>query len=260
MRAFMLLLGMGSAALASAACRTHPATPLTAAAARNDAEGIRRLLAAGHTPDDAGDAWTALIWAARENAIAAMTVLLAAGADVNRRDPANHWTPLLHAIHRQNAAAAALLLDRGADANMPSPAGVTPLMMAADSPRPDTVRALLEHGANPRLEGPGGMTALTQAVSGGAMSDLTDRPLLGGCHPDTVRVLVEHDPTLRVPRTFAGRHAMWWARFNGCEDVLRMVDFEQAGPAHQASAGAGLIRDNVREAIKPHDLRRPDAR
>src|SRR5262245_33090850 len=155
MRSFMLLLGMGYAVLSAAGCRAHPGTPLTTAASQNDADGLRRLLAAGMTPDEGGDVWTGLIWAARENAVAAMTVLLDAGADVNMRDRNNRWTPLLHAIHRQNTEAALLLLDRGADPNLPSPDGVTPLIMAADSPRPIIVRALLARGANPRAEGPG---------------------------------------------------------------------------------------------------------
>jgi len=243
MHRFMLLVGMGSALLASNACRAHPGTPLTLAAASNDADAVRRLLAAGRDPDEGSDAVSAMMWAVRENALAAMTALLDGGADVNRRDRYNRWTPLLHAIHRQHPNAVALLLERGADPNAATPDGVTPLMMAADEAHPRMVTLLLEHGANPRLEGPGGVTALTQAVSGGAMSDVTDRPLFGGCHPETVRALLAHDGTLRIPKSFAGRHAIWWARFHGCEDVLRMVGFEQASAAHQGVAGVGLLRE-----------------
>ena len=245
MRRFMLAVGMGYALIAANACRAHPGTPLTAAAAANDADAVRRLLATGHRPDEGGDAWTALVWAARENAIAAMTALLDGGADVDRRDRNNQWTPLLHAIHRQHANAVALLLERGADPNVATPEGVTPLMMAADDPRPTMVALLLEHGADAHAKGPGGITALTQAVSGGALTDVTDRPLFGGCHPETVRALIAHDATLNIPKSFAGRQAIWWARFHGCEDVLRMVGFEQAGPAHQAIAGVGLLREAI---------------
>jgi hypothetical protein len=245
MHRFMLLVGMGFSLLAAPGCRARPDTPLTAAAAANDPDAVRRLLADGHTPDEGGDNWTALMWAARENAIGAMTALVDGGADVNRRDRYNRWTPLLHAIHRQHPNAVALLLDRGADANAATPEGVTPLMMAADDPRPTMVELLLQHGADPRAKGPGGITALTQAVSGGALSDVTDRPLLGGCRPETVRALFAHDAMLKIPDSFAGRHAIWWARFHGCEEVLKMVGFQQAGAAHQAVAGVGLLRDAV---------------
>lgn len=245
MHRFMLLVGMGFSLLAAPGCRARPETPLTAAAAANDPEAIRRLLAGGHTPDEGGDNWTALMWAARENAIGAMTALLDGGADVNRRDRDNRWTPLLHAIHRQHPNAVALLLERGADANAATPEGVTPLMMAADDPSPTMVELLLTHGADPRANGPRGITALTQAVSGGALSDVTDRPLLGGCRPQTVRALFAHDATLKIPNSFAGRHAIWWARFHGCEEVLKMIGLQQASAAHQAVAGVGLLGDAV---------------
>jgi ankyrin repeat protein len=139
-----------------------------------------------------------------------------------------------------------LLLAHGANPNLATPSGITPLMMAADDARPAMVKALLEHGADPRVEGPGGATAFTHAVSGGALSDVTDRPLLGSCRPDTVRAFLAHDPTLKIPATFAGRHATWWARFHGCEDVLRMVGLAQVGAAHQTIMGVGLIHDAIR--------------
>jgi len=244
MHRFMLLVGMGYAVLAAAACGAKPTRPIGAAAVANAADRVRELLAEGHPADETDEyGVTPLMWAARHNAVHAMAVLLDAGADVNARDTDNRWTPLLHAIHRQRADAVALLLERGADPNMATPSGVTPLMMAADDARPAMVKVLLEYGADPRVAGPGGATAFTQAVSGGALSDVTDRPLLGGCHPETVRAFLAHDPGLRIPSNFAGRHAIWWAQFHGCEDVLRMVGFDQVSAAHQAIAGVGLMRE-----------------
>ena len=64
--------------------------------------------------------------------------------------------------------------------------------------------------------------SLSEAVSGGALSDI-DRPLFGGCHPATVRVLKEHDPKVDMPDTIAGWNALWWARFHGCQEVLDLV-------------------------------------
>src|SRR5207237_1701772 len=139
---------------------------------------------------------------------------------------------------------------RGADANRATPGGLTPLLMAADDPDPTIVDLLLAHGANPHVEGPDGRTPLTQAVSGGALTDFTDRPLLGGCHPATVRALLTHDPTLGLPDTFAGRQALWWARFHDCAAVLTLIGATRAGAAQQAIAGIGILREGGR-ARKP---------
>jgi ankyrin repeat protein len=245
MRGWMLCVGMGMGLLAAPGCTATPGTPLGVAAAANDAAAVRRLLADGHPPDEtatgdgeparqpAGHSLTPLMWAARRGALDAMTLLLDAGADPNARDARNEWTPLQHAIHTRRRDAALLLLDRGADPNAHSaPGRLTPLLMAAGSPDPAIVAALLRHGADPRIEGEYGDTPLARAVSGGALSDI-DAPLLGGCHPETVRALLSHDPTLRVPDNFVGRQALRVARFHDCREVLELVDRSQ--PAHADS-------------------------
>ncbi len=94
--------------------------------------------------------------------------------------------------------------------------------MAADDRDATVVAALLNHGADPRIAGEYGDTPLTRAVSGGALTDI-DRPLLGGCRPATVRALLAHDPTLRLPDNFAGRQALRFARFHECGEVLELV-------------------------------------
>lgn len=222
MRRYALFLGMGAALLAASACQSPPSLPLALVAARNAADTVRELLAQGHAPDERDEkGLTSLMWAARAGAVDAMAALLDGGADLNARDVANGWTPLFHAIHKNQAAAVRLLLDRGVDTNKPARM-VTPLMMAAADRDPAIATLLLAHGADPSVRGLGGSTALSIAVSGGALSDI-DRPLLGGCHPDTVRALLAHDPKLRLPDTIAGHNALWWARFHGCADVLALV-------------------------------------
>jgi len=222
MRHVMLLLGIGLSALASEACADGPALPLALVAARNAADTVRQLLADGHSADERDPGGlTALMWAARAGALDAMKTLLDAGADPNVRDVRNGWTPLFHAIHKHQVEAVRLLLDRGVDPNNPARM-LTPLMMAASDADPAIVQLLLAHGADPTARGIGGSTALSEAVSGGALSDI-DRPLFGGCHPATVRVLMEHDPKVDLPDTIAGWNALWWARFHGCQEVLDLV-------------------------------------
>jgi Ankyrin repeats (3 copies)/Ankyrin repeat len=198
------------------------------------AAGLAAAIGAAGCADFGGgrDALTPLMQAAREGAIGEMTRLLDAGADLDVRDASSRrWPALLHAIHKQHPEAVRLLLERGADPNSAGAGGGTALIFAADDPDPTIVELLLEYGANPLVETRGGITALTRAVSGGALTDLTDRPLLGGCHPETVHALLTHAPSLRIADTPAGRKALWWARFNRCESVLQMV-----GAAQTASA------------------------
>lgn len=252
----MLLVAMGTALIAAAACNAKPDTPLAAAAAGNDAGEVRRLLAAGHLPDDRGDALTPLIRAARSGAVEAMTTLLDAGANVDGRDRrSNQWTPLQHAIHRRETDAVSLLLERGADPNgSASPGSLTPLLMAAPDPDPAIVKLLLAYGANPRIGGDHGETPLSQAVAGGALSDI-DRPLFGGCRPATVRALVTHDRTLRVPHSATGLEAIWWARFHGCEEVLELIGERRTKPGQTIVGVVGILRAHLRQT--PRDAPAP---
>ena len=223
MHRFMLHLGVGISMIAASACSAEPALPLAIAAARNATDLVRSLLLQNHNPNEhEANGLTPLMWAARSGSIDAMTILLEGGADPGVRDLVNGWDALFHAIHTGQAGAVRLLLDRGVDPNRPARL-LTPLAMAAADRDPTILELLLAHGADPNVRGIGGSTALSVAVSGGALSDL-DRPLLGGCHAATVRALLKHDPTLRLPDTIAGREALWWARFHGCADVLKMVE------------------------------------
>ena len=223
MHRFMLFVGMAFALLGSDACADVPIVPLALVAARNAVDTVRQLLADGHPADQRdADGLTPLMWAARAGAVDAMRVLLDGGADPNARDRRHGWTPLLHAIHKRRIDAVRLLLERGADPNART-AELTPLIMGAPDRTPDFVELLLEYGADPRARGYGGATALSQAVSGGALSDL-DRPIFGGCRPDTVRALKQHDPDVDLPDTIAGKDALWWAKFHGCQEVLDLVE------------------------------------
>ena len=160
--------------------------------------------------------------ATRQGALDAMDALFEAGVDPNRRDRRFDWTPLMHAVHKGQAKAAEALLKHGADPNAGTEGGLTPLMMAAGDSDPRIVELLLAHGANPRTVGEYGDTPLARAVSGGALSDI-DRPIFGGCHPETVKALLAHDPALRLSANIQRRAALIWTRLRGCSDVTSLV-------------------------------------
>ena len=233
MRSFMVFVGMGTALIAAGCGRAVPTRPLAEAAARNDLDAVRHLVAGHHSVDERdANGFTPLMWAARHGAVAAITALLDAGAAVEARDTRNEWTALQHAIHTQQVDAVRELLDRGADPNAKvHPEALTPLLMAASDRDPAIVKLLLAHGADPRHQGEWGDTPLARAVSGGPLMDL-DRPLLGGCRAETVRALLAQDPTLRLPDNAAGRLALMWARVHVvaehdpdelCADVLQLL-------------------------------------
>ena len=225
MQRFKLLLGLG-AALLSSACDQGPHTPLTQAAVGNDVAALRQLLDQGHKADEGGDSWTALIWASRSGSIDAITLLLDAGADVNLPGSSgDNWdaTPLQHAILERQPAVVRLLLDRGADLNRGAgPGSLAPLFLAAGDTDPTILKLLLAHGADPTVEDENGATPLIRAVSAGTLRG-PDRPMFGGCRVETVRALIAHDPQLRVKRNSAWDDAIWWARFQRCEDVLKLI-------------------------------------
>jgi ankyrin repeat protein len=227
MHRFILLLGFGAALLAAGACAQRPDTPLTQAAARNDVAALRQLLEDGHEADERGDSWTALIWAARSGSIEAINLLLDSGADVNLPgSTGDNWdaTPLQHAILERQPAAVRVLLDRGADLNRgPGPGSLAPLVLAAGDTDPAILKLLLAHGADPSVEDENGATPLSRAISAGTLHG-PDRPMFGGCRVETVRALITHDPRLRLKRNPAWNDAIWWARFQRCEDVLKLID------------------------------------
>ena len=160
---------------------------------------------------------SALILAAREGDIAAITALVRTGADPNERGGVNDWTALMHAIHKNQRQSVLALLDAGADVNARTGHGMTALMMAAGYGYEDIVRDLLERGADPYAESPGGETALSAAVGG--VPDI-DRFTVCSCQTGTVKALLERAPDLKVNSNLA----LWFARLGNCKAVLNLLE------------------------------------
>jgi ankyrin repeat protein len=116
--------------------QTFGETPLMAAVAGNysaatkvlidhgaDVNAISTVFSVRHRPnidathrvDPATGGLTALHFAARQNAIDAARLLIAAGADVNKTEPELHFTPLLEAVVNNHYDFATLLIENGAN-------------------------------------------------------------------------------------------------------------------------------------------------
>lgn len=170
---------------------SHGETALMWAAAENHPEAIRALIQGGANPnlhakalDLAPMDWmqvgmvstilprggfTAILYAARQDAKDAVRALAESGADLNTQD-ADGTTALQFAIMNQHYDLAALLLEKGANPNVADNTGMTGLYAAVDMigfrsdigrpPRAlldkntafDIVRLSLEHGANPNAQ------------------------------------------------------------------------------------------------------------
>jgi ankyrin repeat protein len=113
------------------------------------------------------DGATALHWAAQNDDVEMLTLLLEAGAAVDATNRFN-VTPLELAANNGNAVAIERLIQAGADPNHVSREGQTPLMTAAANGRVAAVEALLAHGAEvDAAESYRGQTALMWAAGEG---------------------------------------------------------------------------------------------
>ena len=137
------------------------------AAERGERAALSTLIAQGADVNQAHpDGMTALHWAAYRDDVESAGLLLKAGADASAR---NRYgvTPLSLAATNGSAAMIGLLLKAGADANFALPGGETVLMTASRTGKVDALRALLDAGADPSSEEESGQTALMWAAAAG---------------------------------------------------------------------------------------------
>lgn len=90
----------------------------------------------------------ALCYAARQDHVETLKLLLERGADVQYANGFNAWTALHEAALCGSINACNLLLDRGADINAKDKYGSTPLYYAAGNGRKNACKLLLDRGAD----------------------------------------------------------------------------------------------------------------
>jgi len=165
----------GQTALMWAAARRHPpmiellverGADIDARSAARDYQ--RHITAEGRPKSLDSGGFTPLLYAARENCMECVDVLLAKGADIDLADP-DGVSPLHLAIMNANWDLAKKLIDAGADVNQWDTFGAAPLFTAVggrtrndggrasiDPPNEmsglDIVKLLLDRGANPNMQ------------------------------------------------------------------------------------------------------------
>ena len=135
---------------------------LLQASQQDDVAQVSALLKRHAAPDAArGDGTTALHWAAYNDDLQLIKLLLASGASVDSRTRSRALTPLHIAAESGDAALIEALLKAGAAVNAANDAGTTPLMIAAASGSTAAVSVLLANGAEVNVrEKSYGQTAL----------------------------------------------------------------------------------------------------
>jgi ankyrin repeat protein len=142
---------------------SRPHNALTKAIQAGDPEAVSALLNAGANPNlPAEHGWTPLAYTANvsafmpERCLAITRLLLAAGADPNRRD-ADSATPLLVALYSHAPAPIVrLLLESGADTSVRMSTGATVNHFLASGAKPEIVKLFREKEEHPRPVRSGG--------------------------------------------------------------------------------------------------------
>jgi ankyrin repeat protein len=128
--------------------------------------------------------------------------------------PHGGWTALMYAARQNAKDAAAMLADLKADMNAVDADGTTALQLAVINIHYDLASLLLRKGADPNVQDTTGMTALYAAVDMRSPAGMMTRPnpkLSGQDELDAagiVKVLLEHgaNPNIALKKPIIGRH------------------------------------------------------
>ena len=209
---------------------------------RRDVAGAVAQLEAGASPNvRIAHGKTALMAAAKLNAIDLVRRLLAHGAGVNARND-NGGTALMFAAIPGGVDVIALLIEHGADVNAIGHFNWTALMVAASKGHAESVALLLRHGADPNVQDTYGWTPLMRAVYGNKRNaaiallasdrvDLEARDDRGATalhvavergHRELVAALIEHGADSSSTDD-AGRGLLHKAEAQGFDEIASML-------------------------------------
>ena len=189
------------------------ASALVTAARAGDVEKVKKELEGKidvNAPESAGGR-SALHWAAKENKVEVIPILLAANADVNNRDRAGK-TPLCVAAESRDpkcVESMKLLIDAKSDVNSKDRLGGSPLLWAAGLGTPEAVELLIAKGAEVSIQDKNGLTPLLWAAGTG--------------DPRSVQILVDKKADLNVADNLTGDTAVMRAARNGKFESLAIL-------------------------------------
>jgi hypothetical protein len=193
---------------------------LHAAAARDDVEAIRSLLAKGVKVDARDKAQrTPLLVATRANAVNAARVLIDAGADVNAKDNIRD-TPFLYAGAEGRLEILRMALAAGANLKDANRYGGTALIPAAHHGHPETVRELLRTSIDIDHINRLGWTALLETII------LSDG---GPTHQDILKQLIDAGADVNLADG-EGVRPLAHARSRGYAAMVKMLEAAGARP------------------------------
>ena len=128
-----------------------------------------------------------LLAAADEGSVSMCRLLLAAGGDVEEREPIALWTPLHLAAINGHKRIIQLLVSHEADVNSRDRTEFTPLHCASQEGHLASVVTLLHAGADPLLPNHGGVLPIHKAAQLNHPDVVKILIEQGGCSPDQVR-------------------------------------------------------------------------
>ena len=194
---------------AAAAAAADPDLRLVQAAADQDRQAVRALIAKGVDVNAArADGATALLWAAHWNDLEMVNLLLQARVNVNAADD-HGVTALARACENASPALVSRLLEAGANPNLAQESGLTPLMIAARTGNVPVARALIARGAD--------VNATTDEASASALMWA-----VANGHSDFVRLLIEARADVRHSTT-KGFTALMFAARNGDIEMAKAL-------------------------------------
>ena len=223
-----LLLAAGLAGGLSAAGAGEVDEAFVDALERGDVAGAMTQLDAGANPNARLDhGKTALMAAAKLNAIDLVRRLLLRGALVNARND-NGGTALMFAAIPGGVDVMALLIDHGAEVNATGHFNWTAMMVAASKGHGECVALLLRHGAEPDIQDTYGWTPLMRAVYGNKR--------------DGVRALLQSDSLNLEARDDRGATALHIAVERGYRELVAALLERGADTSTTDDAGRDLLQ------------------